>query len=268
MEPTKTVNRRVLHISVSKSLIFLGDNVPGKQTDECNLFFSVMEALVVFTETHPVNSDQMLDDNLKLAAFSYIKKNVNSSISEIVTKVYKLDQSPHLFQPFIDGLLIYNNYVAACDFSFRLRLFDLSGLHKFILPCVFLPEQTANLFHLLNAAPHLQLPLLTELDNLLLDCTEQNCQDMIEWAEFLLELQYATILTIFVCRKYNYKNLPQENFTFEFVKSKMSRLRKRFSLPMELMPNFDSMRQINALKFMIHKYEEGGMCEYREGVVV
>lgn len=76
--------------------------------------FSVLEDLYNFKQTNDIRSDQFVDDNLRMVAFNFIKKQSQPNLYKIAVVTFDLMSSRHLFVDKIRELIREHHYKEVC----------------------------------------------------------------------------------------------------------------------------------------------------------
>lgn len=77
--------------------------------------FSVLEDLHNFKHTNDIRSDQYVDDNLRMVAFNFIKKQSQPNLYKIAVVTFDLMNSRHLFVEKIRELIREHHYKEVRD---------------------------------------------------------------------------------------------------------------------------------------------------------
>lgn len=223
-----------------------------------------MEAFRNYIAKRP-ERHSILDDSLKFVAFNLTRKDPNGMLfkvflhtfvhgfftciyKQIVPRLFKVSseafrfaESPQLFESAVRDLIAKHNYTTAAKMAEFTGVVHEDFLYGFLVPIAFARNQSSTLYDYLEVGKSLQVPLLQILDSLMTNDTEQQCRRLVD--------------------RHNYRNIPNENMTFEYLRKNIPKLRKKFDVPVDATPNVAHQQNISAVEYWIRQL---AMCEAGE----
>lgn len=112
------------------------------------------------------DATQYVDDNLKMVAFNFVRKQGQPNLYQMVVKTFDMLASRHLFVDKIRELIVEHCYKEACQWARELQLYNEFTIFDMVLPLI-LQDKSSIAEEYLNKAKHLQQPLVELLDSLL-----------------------------------------------------------------------------------------------------
>lgn len=194
--------------------------------------YFTLEALGKYMAIHP-ERHVLLEDPLKLVAFNMTNKDPNSSLFKTVASCFRFPESAPIFEGHVRNLMLQHNYVNAARFAQHCGVVHPDFVHGFLVPLTFSRHQVSVVYDYLEVGTSLQEPLLSTLDSMMTSQARNNI--------------------MFMLQTYNYREIPEENLTYDYLRKNIPKLRKKFKVPLEATPNAHKQQNLGALEFWIKR---------------
>lgn len=181
----------------------------------------------------------LLTREIKRHALQTVLKQTNTSLIDLVCRVYRLDENAQDYMDVVQDLLLRQHFNEASTIVVRLKLHDYFTLEEIAIP-LFLLDKIGLLENYMAGLPELQKEVIVYMDSLYND------------ANRIDNLIYNL----------NLKMVSRDKFHPKTLAKVISRLLKQYNLPVELCPNVQYSRSKSAMKYLIHKkYNENDYSE-------
>lgn len=181
----------------------------------------------------------LLTKDMKRRAIVTVLKQTNTSLIDLVCRVYKLDEQPVDYMDIIQDLLIRKHFNEASTVVTALKLQDYFTVEEIAIP-LFLMDKMVLLENYMAELPVLQREVLVYLDGLYNDGKQADG----------------------VIKRLNVKMISKDKIHPKTLAKVISRLLKQYNLPADTCPHVHYNRCKSALKYLIHKrYNEGDYSE-------
>ncbi|XP_075550708.1 exonuclease mut-7 homolog isoform X1 [Dermacentor variabilis] len=193
------------------------------------------EWLLDHSELYPI----LLTKELKRRALMAVLKQTNTSLIDLVCRVYKLKDESMEYMDIVQDLLIRKHFNEASTIVSALKLHGYFTIEEIAIP-LFLMDKMTLLENYMEGLPELQKDVVTYLDGLFNDGNRAE----------------GVINTL------NVKMISRDKIHPKTLAKVISRLLKLYNLPVELCPHVHYSRSKSALKYLIYKrYHEGDFSE-------
>lgn len=196
--------------------------------------YTILEELSNYKKTMNTRAVEYLDENLKMVAFSFLKKCGQITAFKLVVDTFELIKSKHLFVPEIRELLAAKHFKEAGQIACDLSLYTEFTMDDFLIPLIL--EDKLGIFEdYLDKAEHLRAPTIQLLDTFLhRDATvRQMCAEYIE--------------------KYGLTDVKYDKLHKKPVSKLVGRLMKKYQLPEFIAPNMKKHKEFGSLHFILRK---------------
>lgn len=170
---------------------------------------------------------------MKLVAFSLTNNDPNSSLFKTAASCFRFAESATIFEGHVRNLMLQHNYVHAARFAQHCGVIHPDFVHGFLVPLTFSRNQVSVVYDYLEVGTALQEPLLRTLDSMMTSRAGTDLRSMLQ--------------------TYNYRQIPQENLTYDYLRKNIPKLRKKFKVPLEATPNAHKQQNLGALEFWIKR---------------
>lgn len=171
-----------------------------------------------------------------MTTFNLTNKDPNGHLFRFAAEAYRFAESPDLFKDYVQNLIDHHKYAAAAQVAQWTGQSREEYLYGFLVPLAFSRNQANVLYDYLEAQPALLVDIVQLLDSLMSNAA-QSCRQLMA--------------------KYNYRNIPQESLTEEYLRKNIPKIRKKFNLSTDATPNTAFQQNIKALTFWIRKFALG-----------
>uniref|UniRef100_A0A224Z4S8 Protein containing DNA pol A exo1 domain n=1 Tax=Rhipicephalus zambeziensis TaxID=60191 RepID=A0A224Z4S8_9ACAR len=203
------------------------------------LSFTIMSVFQEWLLEHPELYPALLTKDIKRRALVTVLKQTNTSLIDLVCRVYKLKEHRVDYMDIVQDLLIRKHFNEASTVVASLKLHDYFSIEEIAIP-LFLMDKMALLENYMAELPELQKEVVVYLDNLYNDGNRADG----------------------VISNLNVKMISRDKIHPKTLAKVISRLLKQYGLPVELCPHVHYSRSKSALKYLIYKrYNEGDFSE-------
>lgn len=180
------------------------------------------------------NNNAMLDDNIKLVAFNFLKKSGQITTFRLVVEIFELIRSKQLFVSEIRELVNAKFYKEAGQIAFDLQLFNEFTIDDFLVPLV-LQDKLGIFEDYLDKAVSLREPMIQLLDT------------------FLQRDSSVRQICDFYIAKYELQDVKYEKLHKKPVAKLLNRLLRKYQLPDSIAPNMKKQKEFGSLFFILRK---------------
>lgn len=181
----------------------------------------------------------LLTREIKCHALQTVLKQSNTSLIDLVCRVYRLDENAQDYMDVVQDLLLRQHFNEASTIVVRLKLHDYFTLEEIAIP-LFLLDKIGLLENYVAGLPELQKEVIVYMDSLYNDANRIDN----------------------LIHNLNLKMVSRDKFHPKTLAKVISRLLKQYNLPVELCPNVQYSRSKSAMKYLIHKkYNENDYSE-------
>lgn len=203
------------------------------------LSFTIMSVFQEWLLDHSELYPTLLTKELKRQALLAVLKQTNTSLIDLVCRVYKLKDQAIDYMDVVQDLLIRKHFNEASTIVTALKLQGYFTIEEIAIP-LFLMDKMALLENYVEGLPQLQKELLAYLDALYNDGSRAD----------------SVINTL------NVKMISKDKIHPKTLAKVISRLLKHYSLPSNVCPHVHYHRSKSALKYLMYKrYTEGDFSE-------
>ncbi|XP_037559654.1 exonuclease mut-7 homolog isoform X2 [Dermacentor silvarum] len=203
------------------------------------LSFTIMSVFQEWLLDHSELYPTLLTRELKRRALLAVLKQTNTSLIDLVCRVYKLKDQSMDYMDVVQDLLIRKHFNEASTIVTALKLQGYFTIEEIAIP-LFLMDKMSLLENYVEGLPQLQKELLAYLDALYNDGSRAD----------------AVINTL------NVKMISKDKIHPKTLAKVISRLLKHYSLPSNVCPHVHYHRSKSALKYLMYKrYTEGDFSE-------
>lgn len=203
------------------------------------LSFTIMSVFQEWLLDHSELYPTLLTKELKRRALLAVLKQTNTSLIDLVCRVYKLKDQSMDYMDVVQDLLIRKHFNEASTIVTALKLQGYFTIEEIAIP-LFLMDKMTLLENYVEGLPQLQKELLAYLDALYNDGSRAD----------------AVINTL------NVKMISKDKIHPKTLAKVISRLLKHYSLPSNVCPHVHYHRSKSALKYLMYKrYTEGDFSE-------
>lgn len=196
--------------------------------------YTILDELLQFKKKMPSRLESLLDDNIKMVAFNFLKKSGQITAFKLVVETFELIKSKQLFVPEIHELIAANHFKEAGQIACDLHLYTEFTMDDFLIPLIL--EDKLGIFEdYLDKATHLRAPTIQLLDTFLQrDATvRQLCDEYIA--------------------RYSLSDVKYEKLHKKPVSKLIGRLMKKYHLPESIAPNMKKHKEFGSLHFILRK---------------
>lgn len=203
------------------------------------LSYTIMSVFQEWLLEHPELYPALLTKDIKRRALMTVLKQTNTSLIDLVCRVYKLNEHRVDYMDIVQDLLIRKHFNEASTVVTSLKLHDYFSIEEIAIP-LFLMDKMALLENYMAGLPELQKEVVVYLDSLYNDGNRADG----------------------VISNLNVKMISRDKIHPKTLAKVISRLLKQYGLPVELCPHVHYSRSKSALKYLIYKrYNEGDFSE-------
>lgn len=203
------------------------------------LSFTIMSVFQEWLRIPRGLSPALLTKDIKRRAIVTVLKQTNTSLIDLVCRVYKLGEQPEDYMDIIQDLLIRKHFNEASTIVTALQVQEYFAVEEIAIP-LFLLDKMVLLENYMAELPVLQKEVLVYLDGMYNDGKQADA----------------------VIKRLNVKMISKDKIHPKTLAKVISRLLKYYNLPPDTCPHVHYSRCKSALKYLIHKrYNEGDYSE-------
>ncbi|KAG5683881.1 hypothetical protein PVAND_013142 [Polypedilum vanderplanki] len=180
------------------------------------------------------NMTLLLDDNIKLVAFNFLKKCGQITTFRLVVEIFELIKSKHLFVSEIHELVAAKYFKEAGQIAIDLQLYNEFTIDDFLIPLI-LQDKLGIFEDYLDRAKNLRVPMIQLLDTFLQ--RDSSVRQMCD--------QYIS--------KYNLQDVKYDKLHKKPVAKLLNRLLRKYNLPDSITPNMKKQKEFGSLFFILKK---------------
>jgi hypothetical protein len=200
--------------------------------------YTILEELANYKRMnhHPsnLNNALLLDDNIKLVAFNFLKKSGQITTFKLVVDTFEMIKSKELFVPEIRELIAAKYFKEAGQIAYDLQLFHEFTIDDFLIPLV-LQDKLGIFEDYIDKAVNLRVPMIQLLDTFLQrdSSVRQICDNYIS--------------------RYQLQDVKYDKLHKKPVAKLLNRLLRKYQLPDSIAPNMKKQKEFGSLFFILRK---------------
>lgn len=196
--------------------------------------YTILDELSNYKKINRPNTSQLLDDNIKVVSFNFLKKSGQITTFKLVVDVFELIMSKNLFVSEIRELITAKHFKEAGQIACDLQLYNEFSLDDFLIPLI-LQDKLGIFEDYLDKAIDLRIPTIQLLDSFLQrDSTVRQICDY-----------YIT--------KYELQDVKYDKLHKKPVAKLLNRLLRKYQLPDSISPNMKKQKEFGSLFFILRK---------------
>lgn len=199
--------------------------------------YSILEELQLYKRkflSHNVIS-QMLDENIKMVAFNFLKRSGQITAFRLAVESFELAQSKKLFIEEIHELIATKHFKEAGQIACDLQLYHEFGIEDFLIP-LLLQDKLGIFENYLDKATNLREPTIKLLDSFLSrESTVRGICDQL-------------------IIKYELQDVKYEKLHKKPIAKLLNRLLRKYQFSEKIAPNMKKQKEFGSLFFILRKY--------------
>lgn len=201
-----------------------------------SLAYTLLEELQTYKRKNiqTLNVNAMLDDNIKVVAFNFLKKSGQISAFKLVVDVFELINSKHLFVSEIHELITAKHYKEAGQIACDLQLYNEFGLDDFLIP-LLLQDKLGIFEDYLDKAVKVREATIKLLDS------------------FLQRDSSVRSTCDYYIAKYDLQDVKYDKLHKKPVAKLLNRLLRKYQLSDNIAPNMKKQKEYGSLFFILRK---------------
>lgn len=199
--------------------------------------YSILEELQLFKRKFlsPDEVSRMIDDNIKVVAFNFLKRCGQITTFRLAVDIFELIESKKLFVEEIHELITTKHFKEAGQISCDLQLYHEFEMEDFLIP-LLLQDKLGIFEDYLDKAINLREPTIQILDS------------------FLSRESTVRAICDEYIAKYELQDIKYDKLHKKPISKLLNRLLRKYQLSDKIAPNMKKQKEFGSLFFIIRKY--------------